>query len=205
MKSCIYWMRQSLNEDCLRPDLVVYHDANGWFKTDQGFREYQANALIAAGVAGTSAENWFVPDLEPSEAGNSSVGEWDYYMCGATMGVFSKRAIEILKPCFEKRFTVLPVMLSGIAYFTLRCEERIDCLDQSESVLEWFEKNVTIMSVKKLVFRKESFSDSGCCIFAIPELPCELFCNESTKALIETSNLQGFELQLAEEWDDVIK
>jgi hypothetical protein len=189
----VYWIRQSVDDEGERPDLVTYGDPR--FKTGEGFREFQTNCCVAAGMSGYPADKWFVPELCAFEKGKTDIEAWDYYMC-ATFGAFSKRAMESLKPAFSDRFSALPAHLEGHEYFCLHCRSRVDCLDEGASEIDYFDDfdPPQAMEIKSHVFRKDMLSDPM--LFAIPVASFSLYCTESVLDIAAKAGLRGFDFRL---------
>jgi hypothetical protein len=195
MSKKIYWIQQSVDEEGRRPDGVTYKDP--WFKTAEGFKEYQANAAVSAGVADYPAERWFVPDLYASQKGTTAIEDWDFYSCSGSFPAFSPRAIQILSPYFDDRFVPLLAHLEGHSYYCLRCLKRTDCLNRAASEIEYFGDPPRVLMIKKYAFRQERLGDP--IIFAIPELDFELFCTDSIPAVVEKAGLRGLDFQVVDE------
>jgi hypothetical protein len=198
MSKKVYWVRQSVDDEDERPDGVTYYDPSGWFKTGEGYKEFQANACVSAGDAGYPAERWFVPDLYASRKGKTAIEDWDYYMCSGTFGAFSQRAMDVLTPYFGDLFLSLPARLEGHPYYCLHCRTRIDCLNRAASEITYFEHDPRqVMMISKYVFRKEQLADRM--IFAIPEMVFHLFCSDWIPEVAGKAGLRGFDFQLVDE------
>jgi hypothetical protein len=196
MSSRIYWVRQSIDDDGGRPDVVTYYDPEGKFKTEEGFKAFATNCRVSAGYPGHPPQSWFVPDLYASRKGATPIESWDYYMC-ATFGAFSKRAIDVLALYFGDRFVPLPANLENHSYYCLHCRSRIDCLDCVASKIEYFDHDPRqVMTISKHVFRKEMLVDPM--IFAIPEAMFHLYCTDSIPEITANASLRGFEFQLVD-------
>ena len=196
MAQRIYSIRQTVDDDNERPDIVTYYDPRGKFKTPEGFKRFQANCCVCAGKSGYSPDQWFVPDLYASKPGKTLIEEWDYYMC-ATFGAFSQRAITALTPYFGDRFSVLPARLENHSYFCLHCRSRIDCLDKTSSEIVYYdESREEVMTIERYVFHKQSLMDPT--VFAIPEAVFDLFCTETTPEIVSKAGLTGFRFDLVD-------
>jgi len=193
----VYWIRQSIDDEGERPDVVTYNDPEGWFRTSEGFKEYQTNACVSAGKAGYRPGSWRTPDLCATEKGRTSIDEWDYYSC-ATFGAFSDKAMSVLEPFLGNRFLRLPARLEGHDYWCLRCEHRTDCLDKTASEITFFDFDPKkIMKVVKYRFRKKLLATDM--IFAIPELEFHLFCTDAVPDKVVSAMLRGIEFELVDD------
>jgi hypothetical protein len=195
MTDKVYCVWQSDEDD--RPNYVTYFDPSGHFKTAEGFAEFQRNSFVSEGRAGYKAEQWVTPDLFASKPGNSPVEEWDFYKSSGSFGDFSPRAIGLLMPFFGVRFVPLPSRLEGHSYFCLRCESRIDCLDEKESSISYFDGTQDVVTIEKYVFRKASLSDQM--FFAIPQLYLQLFCTSGIPEFVHEAKLKGFSFELIDQ------
>ncbi|PQO42927.1 imm11 family protein [Blastopirellula marina] len=191
MTQKVFWIRESLEDD--RPSGVTYHDPNGEFKSTEGFKRFQANSQVSAGTVGFPKDRWFSPVLSVSEPGTSPIGEWDYFMCSGTFGAFSERAVQVLMPFWKKSFELLPATLEGLAYSCLRCSERTDCLDETQSEITYFDGTTDVMEINSYVFKKELLANPM--IFSIPQLTFELFATESIPRLAFEAGLRGFDFE----------
>lgn len=196
MTKRVYSIRQSVDDEGQRPDLVTYYDPKGEFKTKKGFKRFQENCSVSAGKVGFSPERWFVPDLFASKPGKTQINEWDYYTC-ATFGAFSQRAISVLMPYFGDRFIPLPASLEGQSYYCLHCRSRIDCLDKASSEITYYDEYPEeVMVIERHAFRKTMLADS--IIFAIPEAVFHLYCTDTIPDIVTNSGLRGFSFQLVD-------
>lgn len=200
MSRKIYNLRQSVDDEDIRPTNVTYFDPEGYFSSDEGWEVFQKQTRVAAGEPGHPAEWWFVPNLYAPSPGSTPITDWDYYSCN-TFGAFSPRAIEVLRPYLTDRFDTLPAKLAGHDYLNLRCLKREDCLDRRSSrMLRADDTERTVLSIDKYVFRKKKVPQEPC-IFAIPEMWLSLYCTESIPAIIEKAGLRGFRFKLVAELD----
>jgi hypothetical protein len=197
MANRVYLIRQSVDDEGERPDVVTYYDPKGEFKTKEGFERFQKNCCVSAGKPGYPPEQWFVPDLYASKPGKTQISEWDYYMC-ATFGAFSQRAIDVLIPYFGERFMPLPARLEGQPYFCLHCRSRIDCLDKAKSEIVYYDEYPEeIMKIEKHVFRKTMLADA--IVFAIPEAMFHLYATDRIPEIFTNAGLGGFSFQIVDE------
>lgn len=195
MTKKIYLLRQTFDDEDIRPDLVTYYDPDGKFSTEEGFKSYQANRCVEAGDAGYPVESWFVPELYAPQPGTTAIEDWDYYMTAFGFGVFSGRAIDVLTPFFGERFLPLPALLEGRSYFCLHCRSRIDCINKSASEIEYYDFDPQmVMKITKWVFHKQSLVDPM--IFGTPELAFDLYCTDSIPNIVDKAGLRGFEFKL---------
>jgi hypothetical protein len=187
MSTHVYWLRQSLENK--RPAYLTYD-------RPAEYKKYQANSFACEGRRGYSIKRWIVPDLKASQRGATPINRWDYYTCEGTFGVFSPRAIEVLKPYFGERFQPLAVRVEGHSYFCVCSRSRIDCLNKKLSEIIYFDKSKDVMEIRKYAFDKEALVDPM--IFAIPELRFVLFGTESIPEAIKNARLRGFDCQLVD-------
>lgn len=148
------------------------------------------NDKISEGKAGFSERDWLIPKLRVGRAGTTPIEQWDFYT-GYGFGLFSPRAIEVLKPYFGDRFQQLSAQLEGYDYLCLRCCMRNDCLDQDESRIE----DGKVMSFDVLAFRDTLPVDPA--IFSIPEDRFGLYCTVSVPKLVKKAGLRGFAFKAA--------
>lgn len=158
--------------------------------------EQRIDFAIMRGKEGYDPADWTPPELVCVEPGAT---EWDYFGTALDAGVFSQRAIDVLKPHLERCFLPLPCTLEGERYYSLHIKERLDCLDIKHSNIVYWDdlyddESHDIMDIKRYTFYKDRIADP--LIFAIPEDPVGVFTTESIPEIVERAGLKGFRFLL---------
>lgn len=123
--------------------------------------------------------------------------DWDCFMVGGTMNLFSKRAVKAMQPHIGDRFRFLPAAVNG-AWFAFPVKSvSTDCFDVANAEVDRFRTPPhRIKRIHRYAFRPEVLAHIG--IFAIPESRISLFATDEAKASL--SGLRG--LILKEIWCD---
>ena len=152
----------------------------------------ERNFRISCGDPGYDPQDWVPWKLTIGCEAN----HWDFYCCEASTGVFSPRAIEVLRPYFQRDFPLLPVTVNGQSFFMLHANDQLDCLDLEKSEilrLDPPDEHVIVM-IEQYVFKKQLIDDP--LLFSIPERRTFLFVTESIPKIVEEAGLRGFRFDL---------
>jgi hypothetical protein len=127
----------------------------------------------------------------------SDATEWDFYRCGGTLGVLSKRAVDILRPYGTRCFDYLEAFINDRPFFLVREIGTIDCLDRKSTIGKMFPHDSSrFMRIDQYSFHKSRLVDPS--IFVTPEDNTRIFGTDSVNRLIEQHGLRGFRLVDAE-------
>ncbi len=161
--------------------------------------EYQLQLKVIRGTLPLS--EWKGLDFECRD--ESVATDWDYFT--ALTGVFSARAVDVLRDSMEVYFHVLPVTVEGVPYFTLGCKQRLDILDTKKSEIDIYEdfpdfdpsnlRPEDVSGIYQYFFKDvESLPDPV--FFSIPQQRNVLYCTESVSRLAREANLKGIAFQV---------
>lgn len=103
-------------------------------------------------------------------------------------GIFSSRAIEVLRPYMTSAFSVLPCTVNRKPHYFLCYSKGKTCLDVKNSEIKRFEDG-RIMNIKRYRFKKDLVPDP--LLFAIPEDQSGIFTTASIPTLVEKARLTG--------------
>jgi hypothetical protein len=121
--------------------------------------------------------------------------QWDYYRSPGTLGVLSRRAIEVIGASAFRYFDLLPVGVNGVAYCFLRYQAVVPCLDLERSTFARFDcEPHRIMEVQKYAFYKNMVDDP--LVFCLPEPFGVLYATESVRQCVLSHKLRGFAFTL---------
>jgi hypothetical protein len=122
----------------------------------------------------------------------SNAPDWDFYNCPGTLGMLSRRAVEIFEPYLATCFQPLEATVNGSPFFFLRIISTIDCLNRERSTIIPFNSDPTdIMRIERYYFKKDLIPDPV--LFVIPEGSPHLFGSHSIPGLITKNSLRGIE------------
>ena len=123
--------------------------------------------------------------------------EWDFYMCGGSMGLLSGKAAQFLKPCAAQCFDLLEASLNDAPFFFLRIREYLDCLDRGKSeIVPYRHDSRRIKQIRRYSFFKDRIPDPS--LFVIPEGFFGPFGTDGVVRIIRNENLRGFHIVDAE-------
>ncbi|MBT5018982.1 MAG: hypothetical protein HON04_09560 [Planctomicrobium sp.] len=162
-------------------------------------KEYQHQIKVIRGSLPVS--EWKGLDFECRDEGVAT--DWDFF--DELTGIFSARAVEVLRDAMEVYFHVLPVTLHSVPYFTLGCKQRLNILDTEKSQIDidtnfpnYDPSNLRpedISGIYQYYFKdKKSLPDPV--IFSIPQQRNTLYCTESVVQLAREANLKGIRFQV---------
>ena len=106
-------------------------------------------------------------------------------------GIFSSRAIEVLRPYLKTFFVLLDCAVNGEPHYFLCARKRRSCLDIGNSEIERHDDG-DIMRIKRYRFHAELVPDP--LIFATPESRRDVFATVSIPGIIKEAGLSGIAL-----------
>lgn len=117
---------------------------------------------------------------------------------GFTIPVFSRHALECLKPLIERNIEILPLDFKEKEYFGINILTVLDAINYEKSIYKTFRDGVRIMAFKKYVFSADIIKDVS--LFKITdERTRYAFVSDEFKNIVETNKLSGFKFKLV--WD----
>lgn len=116
---------------------------------------------------------------------------------GFFLPVFSKKAVEILKPLIQNYVEFLPLIFEE-KYYVINVVNVLDAIDYDLSEYKTFRDGKRIMAFKKYCFKVEAIGENH--IFKIiDEKRRGAFVTDKFKSIVEKNNLNGFKFELV--WD----
>lgn len=118
---------------------------------------------------------------------------------GFVIPVFSKRALDVLRPLIETDVEMLELDFLEAPYWGINVINVLDVIDYSKSRYRTYSDGKRIMVFQKYAFREcEELTKTN--IFKIKDEPTRwAFVSDEFKKLVEENNLKGFVFQLV--WD----
>lgn len=105
--------------------------------------------------------------------------------------VFSARAVNALQRLLRQNGEILPLSCSEGEYYAFNLTTSIDALDESNSKVERFRSDGSIMQINEFVFLSERFG--GAAIFKIPQSKAKIFVTDRFRKMVMDNGLLGFE------------
>lgn len=118
---------------------------------------------------------------------------------GFTIPVFSKKALEILRPLIQNSVEELELQFQEAEYYGINVIAVLNVIDYSKSKYRMYSDGKRIMAFQKYAFRscKELLNNN---IFKIIDEPTRrAFVSDIFKQTVEKNNLSGFKFKLV--WD----
>ena len=105
--------------------------------------------------------------------------------------VFSVRAVNALRGLLRENGEILPLCCSEGEYCMFNLTTSIDALDESNSEVERFKTDGSIMKINKYIF----FADRlhGATIFKIQQSKAKVFVTNNFRKIVFDNGLQGFD------------
>lgn len=118
---------------------------------------------------------------------------------GFTIPVFSRRALEVLRPLIENSIEVLEFKFDEAEYYGINVTTVLDVIDYTKSEYRTYSDGKRIMVFEKYVFKEcDELVEHN--IFKIKdETRRKAFVTEKFKNVVEENNLLGFKFELV--WD----
>ena len=118
---------------------------------------------------------------------------------GFTIPVFSKRAVEILRPLIQNSIEELELQFEEAEYYGINVTTVLDVIDYSKSKYKMYSDGKRIMVFEKYAFRICNELNNNN-IFKIVDEPSRWeFVSDRFKQIVEENHLSGFKFKLV--WD----
>ena len=118
---------------------------------------------------------------------------------GFTIPVFSRRALEVLRPLIKDSIEELEFQFEEAEYYGINVTAVLDVIDYSKSEYRTYSDGKRIMVFEKYVFKQcDELKEHN--IFKIVDEPRrKAFVSDKFKQMVEENNLSGFKFKLV--WD----
>ncbi len=117
---------------------------------------------------------------------------YDYYHFSNSMGLLSKKAIDVLGEDMLANYETLPVILNGAPYFAITLKTETDCLDVENSVyVKVNETETDFLSIAHYAFHWDKIELDRW--FSVPQFNIYILCTERVAEKIRGTDLMGFE------------
>ncbi len=170
-----------LRPDCNRYQNLVFASKKDWVL----LRQFDEGRLI---------QSWTPPFVEilREDKFNRNLPPSDFPHLAVAVPVFSLKAVNVLRGMLEENGEILPLSCTEGEYYAFHVTTFIDALDESNSEVERFKTDGSIMQVLKYAFCGNRLS--GATIFKIPQFPgSEVYVTDKFRKLVIDSGLLGFE------------
>ena len=118
---------------------------------------------------------------------------------GFTIPVFSKRALEILRPLIQSDIEALELEFSEGEFWGINVTTVLNVIDYAKSEYKMYSDGKRIMVFEKYVFRYCSELENHNIFKIIDEPARKAFVSDKFKQTVEGNNLEGFDFELV--WD----
>lgn len=118
---------------------------------------------------------------------------------GFTIPVFSKKALEVLRPLIQNSIEELELLFQEAEYYAINITTILDVIDHSKSKFKMYSDGNRIMAFQKYVFKScDELRNNN--IFKIVDEPRRrAFVSDKFKQAVERNNLSGFKFKMV--WD----
>ena len=117
---------------------------------------------------------------------------------GFAFPVFSRRALQCLKPIISKNVEILPLDFDEQEYYGINVITVLDAIDYEKSIYKTYRDGKRIMAFKKYAFVSDIIK--GNAIFKISDEKTRYaFVSDEFKQIVENNYLLGFKFRLV--WD----
>jgi hypothetical protein len=121
-------------------------------------------------------------------------GELTDYPTLGSIPIFSRRAVEALRPALESNGELLPLVSAAGEFYAFNITRVLDVLDERRSKLVRFESTGRVMKVESFAFAPGSLNEEM--IFKIKQLPRgQPFVTQMFVDLVTQNRLTGFQFE----------
>jgi hypothetical protein len=176
----LFRMSKRIREDVPLFDLAL--------ESEMTREEYSKSQGVLSGWTGSSPRNW--KPIPMRRKSRTRIADCYYGPKGALIssGIFSSRAIEVLRPYMNGSISLLPCTVNGKPHYFLCYGEGMSCLDAEKSQIKRFDDG-RIMTIDRYRFKKNLLRDP--LLFAIPEAPGNIFATASIPSIAARAELTG--------------
>lgn len=123
---------------------------------------------------------------------------------GFNIPVFSKKALDILRPLIQNSIEELELQFQEAEYYGINVTTVLNVIDYSKSKYKMYSDGKRIMAFQKYAFRSsEELSNYN--IFKIIDEPTRrAFVSNKFKQTVESNNLSGFKFKLVWDSEDML-
>lgn len=118
---------------------------------------------------------------------------------GFTIPVFSKKALEILRPLIQDSIEELELQFSEVEYYAINVITILNVIDYDKSEYIKFSDEDRIMLFEKYVFKKSDVLMNYNIFKIVDEPEGDAFVSDYFKQIVEDNKLSGFKFELV--WD----